>query len=606
METFSQSDMHNSTISGVKTPSTKDQRSLPIIFDSSSSLFVKDDLSRQTPTPHNASLTSSNFINSVQRLVNQQRSNKSPERPFDNAMKSPLYSRTKSTLRQMLRTPAKFSSPRTIESDSIIEGNQSHSLRTQRQFLKTPARVPSEKTLADFYLANKTFTDKPRVSNLSHNASVRDLNRSNVTPEPTFSRQQTNPNLLPDYAIREAYSKVKLESFLESLPPSLKEFYNSKRGFKKIFEDYDLSNFCLREVGDKVKAYRPELGAVLVKSLTTQQKIYERTLELAMKVFIDQEEFFKRKLADIRTKIKDMQSEKDELEEKNKQLVHLLNIAEGSGKLSLLNIEKLESELKISHEILQNDLKAKTTLYEDQKRKDQEVRKQLGFGAIENEKTFSDRLQSGISHLQDFFEELDREHVKKAEIIKDMGKYIKASLKKMKCDVGTQVDEGDLTWTVKHLGENKAPTTDEILHIGSSAINIENAAKINLNDNKLLQHLNNVEVLSLKEKEKKVPDEKQIEDTKKVNGSVISLSKAHSLMQEFEDNWSLPINMVVLLDNVTRQGETARVLPWNYFRKIIFEIYNDRLANRVEVQHSLVPTYVPMNEYVCIYLMKVN
>lgn len=72
------------------------------------------------------------------------------------------------------------------------------------------------------------------------------------------------------------------------------------------------------------------------------------------------------------------------------------------------------------------------------------------------------------------------------------------------------------------------------------------------------------------------------------------------------DNWNLPVTMVVLLENVARSNETGRVIPWVHFRKMIFDIYMDRLQSQWEVAGSLLTTTVSLDEFACLYFLKTH
>ena len=45
------------------------------------------------------------------------------------------------------------------------------------------------------------------------------------------------------------------------------------------------------------------------------------------------------------------------------------------------------------------------------------------------------------------------------------------------------------------------------------------------------------------------------------------------------DNWNLPVVMIVFLENMSKTHETGRVIPWIHFRKMIYDIYLDLIAN---------------------------
>jgi len=69
------------------------------------------------------------------------------------------------------------------------------------------------------------------------------------------------------------------------------------------------------------------------------------------------------------------------------------------------------------------------------------------------------------------------------------------------------------------------------------------------------------------------------------------------------DKWSLPPSLIVFLENTTNSRETARVLPWKYFKKIIYEIYEERIKHGCEINGGLVSTFLPFDEFLIIYFL---
>lgn len=64
--------------------------------------------------------------------------------------------------------------------------------------------------------------------------------------------------------------------------------------------------------------------------------------------------------------------------------------------------------------------------------------------------------------------------------------------------------------------------------------------------------------------------------------------------------------MIVMLNNVIKDKETANVLPWNHFKRAIYDIYLDRLTNSIEIQNHLMTAFMPLSEFVCNYFLRVS
>lgn len=64
--------------------------------------------------------------------------------------------------------------------------------------------------------------------------------------------------------------------------------------------------------------------------------------------------------------------------------------------------------------------------------------------------------------------------------------------------------------------------------------------------------------------------------------------------------------MIIFMENISKIQESGRVIPWIQFRRVIYDIYVDRLTNSWEINGSLLTTSMSMDEYVCLYFLKVH
>lgn len=71
------------------------------------------------------------------------------------------------------------------------------------------------------------------------------------------------------------------------------------------------------------------------------------------------------------------------------------------------------------------------------------------------------------------------------------------------------------------------------------------------------------------------------------------------------ENWNLSQTLLVFLENSVKNGDTSRVLPYSYFKNIIYEIYRFRLSLSEEVSSNLLDHYIVMDEFICIYFLEV-
>lgn len=125
-------------------------------------------------------------------------------------------------------------------------------IQEQNRMLRAPQSAQSDYPLGDFYLTSKSDNKQFRIKLGRHSSltsqdfyGVGDVNRLKEKREnlgsPTKSLE--GYGLDPNTA-----SKIKLSNFFDTLPPSMREFYADKKEFSKIFDDYNISNYCLDEV----------------------------------------------------------------------------------------------------------------------------------------------------------------------------------------------------------------------------------------------------------------------------------------------------------------------------------------------------------------------
>lgn len=72
------------------------------------------------------------------------------------------------------------------------------------------------------------------------------------------------------------------------------------------------------------------------------------------------------------------------------------------------------------------------------------------------------------------------------------------------------------------------------------------------------------------------------------------------------ENWNISRTILVFLENSIKTGDTTRVLPYAYFKNIIYEIYRFRLTHVDEITSNLIDHYIRMDEFICIYFLDVN
>lgn len=362
------------------------------------------------------------------------------------------------------------------------------------------------------------------------------------------------------------------QKILESIPNHIREFYSNRKDFNKIFDDFDKVNFCLDSVMERVKCYRFELGNLIMKCSQTFRGIFEKVLDHSIKLYNECKIKSEKQMQENLAIIDKLEREKKDLEIKNRNLKNLYNFQESEYKICKINSDALQNEIVLLHELLKKDVLS--------------LINHLGTIENVNQKGFqlndpSDSLALGLNDLNKIINTLEEEQNNKNNLMGDMNNLLKAMLKGGKQDAYTQIDEGELVWKPE-LIIKKSELHNNLTVMGSEGYSINLETKYS----DAIENKTNLEILKLKEKE-----------FNKADGSD---------KQELGENWNLPISLIVFLENVTKQNESGRVLPWNHFKKNIFEVYNERLKYMWEIKSSLINTFVTMDEFLCIYFLKVN
>jgi Restriction endonuclease len=331
----------------------------------------------------------------------------------------------------------------------------------------------------------------------------------------------------------------------------------------------------------------------------------EKLLELTMKMDNERQDIFNRTMEENRKGLERLQIEKRGLEEKLKQYRQLVDIRESEVKLHEYNVHSLENEVKMLHELLKKDYltESKSDTAEDMKKKLEIEQAKFNEPAL--------ALNDNLINLQDTVRGLEEVQEKKGDLLKEMNNILKAMLKGGKRDQMTQVEEGELAWIAKNIyrEEHKQPKQRDIETIKTSAINLEEYVQQEVDQKGIIPGVDPLQIIALYDKIENIEeplDPIQQSPAKTGGKQVMSLENAQNIAQTISDNWNLPLTMIVFLENVTKGKEMANVLPWPFFKKQIYEIYVDRLNNSFELSNSLIATWVPMSEYLCLYFLKVN
>jgi len=359
---------------------------------------------------------------------------------------------------------------------------------------------------------------------------------------------------------------TKNNKIYELLPSSLREFLFSKKEFMQLLDNFDKITYCLESISEKIKCYRAEMGNMLDKTQKGYTNLFEKTLKSTMNLFLEVEERSKVQINMLLDQISSLENEKKELENKNQNLKSLYHFQESEYKICKMSSDSLQTELVLLHELLKRDISSLIS----------------HVGVIENvnrQGTGTNDLSDKLNDLNDLIVDLEDEQKNKKNVIDSMNNLLKAMLKGGKNDMATQVNEVELLWMANMVVESESKTIvrcPSLQEIEGSCLNLERQEMSS-------KELTNIEMIKLKEKELN----SDLEEKDKLNV------------------WNLPATLMVFLENVLKNSESGRVLPWIHFRKIIYAIYMERINLHNEVKGCFLTNTMSMDEFLCIYFMKV-
>lgn len=346
--------------------------------------------------------------------------------------------------------------------------------------------------------------------------------------------------------------------------------------------------------------------------------MFERLLEQNQKSDIDKEKELKLKLQSNLESLEKSEYDKVELE---KKIQHMENIIQ--AKNAMIKAASV-------HEF-------KEPLIEESSLHHHKVPEKPIEGEDEYEK-----MLNGLHDSQAVVLELERQQNEKKQFIKNMDTLLRNVLQITKSDQGIQVDEGDLKWapenilsknlisplppiattkettgknnTIQEVDENA--TDDEK---DKSKKNEDETAKSDKEKYKdkykyeapTANQTKGDELVSLKNEESKINNELGLDlnsQPKEQNQSnrVVDISALKQMALELTEQWNVPAFIIAFVANSLDTEESGRVVPWPFFKKQLFEIYNDRIENSPEINGAINSNYLSLEEFIIIYFIKKN
>ena len=267
-------------------------------------------------------------------------------------------------------------------------------------------------------------------------------------------------------------------------------------------------------------------------------------------------------------------------------------------------------------------------------------------------------MLDGLYDSQAVIQELEKQQNEKKEVIKNMDTLLRNVLQITKSDQGVQVDEGDLKWNPENIMSqnltsplpavaNTAQTQNEAISAAVGGDNgdhksLEGGSATGQTEAKDAQTDNNDgsngdgeagkpepekfkdnykyeaptanitkgdELIELKKEEEKINNElgldlnSQPKEQKNTN-RVVDISALKQMALELTEQWNVPAFIVAFISNSLDSEEKGRVVPWPFFKKQIFEIYNERIEHSPEINGAINSNYLSLEEFLILYFLK--
>jgi hypothetical protein len=71
-----------------------------------------------------------------------------------------------------------------------------------------------------------------------------------------------------------------------------------------------------------------------------------------------------------------------------------------------------------------------------------------------------------------------------------------------------------------------------------------------------------------------------------------------------EKPWVLPPTILVFMENMSKENENGRVLPWEYVKRLIYEIYQERIAFNRELISGMIGNVSSLDEFFVLYFIR--
>lgn len=231
------------------------------------------------------------------------------------------------------------------------------------------------------------------------------------------------------------------EEFFSRLTYSLQKFCEKHHLFLDLCRDLDKITYCSKNLEERIKCYRPELGETLSKIFKNYNNLLMKSIDHTYKLQLRKKNKIKHLKESYSKIVEQIRIEKDALEKKNLQMKEFTHLQESEFKINKLTCDSLQNEVLLLHDLLKKNISNSIAHLSD-------VEKLNSRG----KNNFSERtLNSELKNMEEIIKEIEDEHSNKSNLLNSMNNLLKSMIKE-KTEASTQVEEGDLKWSVKDLG----------------------------------------------------------------------------------------------------------------------------------------------------------
>jgi len=85
---------------------------------------------------------------------------------------------------------------------------------------------------------------------------------------------------------------------------------------------------------------------------------------------------------------------------------------------------------------------------------------------------------------------------------------------------------------------------------------------------------------------------------------VVDISALKQMALELTEQWNIPSFLIAFISNSLDSEEKGRVVPWPYFKKRLYEIYNERIQFSEEINGAVNSNYLSLEEFLIIYFLR--